>query len=215
MSDLAPQTELDFSEPAVKLAETTAPVHDLIRKRWSPRSFSDRAISDADLRSLLEAARWAASSGNEQPWKFFLARRSDPEQFKRLFQLLLPGNQAWAGSAALLMLMAAKTTSESTGQPNAYALHDAGQAFAHLSLQAVALGLRVHGMAGFDQQRARTELRLPDDYQWAAAAAIGYVGSPDTLSEKYRALETSKRRRKTLEELVYGAGWNTQFPLPR
>jgi nitroreductase len=214
MSDLAPETEFALGEPAVKLAETSAPVHDLIRKRWSPRSFSDRPVSDRDLRSLLEAARWAPSSGNEQPWRFFLARRADAEAFNRLFQLLVPGNQAWAGAAAVLMLMAAKTTSGNTGNPNPYALHDAGQAFAQLSLQAVALGIHVHGMAGFDHQRARAELRLPDDHEWAAAAAIGYVGSPDALSEKHRILETSRRRRKPLEELIFGAGWDTQFRLP-
>lgn len=207
------EPELAFGAPAVKLAETSAPVHDLIRRRWSPRSFSGKPVSDQDLRSLIEAARWSASSGNEQPWRFFIARRSDTEQFEKLLRLLVPGNQTWARSAAVLMIMAAKKTAGSTGHENSYALHDAGQAFAQLSLQAVALGLHVHGMAGFDQQRARTELGLPDDYVFGAAAAIGYVGSPDALTEKHRALETAKRHRKPLDELVFGAGWGTQSPL--
>lgn len=206
-------SELALSEPAVKLAETSVPVHELIQKRWSPRSFSDRPVSDEDLRSLLEAARWAASSGNEQPWRFFVACRTDREAFEKLFHILLPGNQLWAGTAAVLMIMAAKKTSANTGLINNYALHDTGQAFAQLALQAVALGLHVHGMAGFDRERARVELNLPDDYELGAALAIGYAGSPEQLSEKHRTLELSKRQRKPLGQIVFGAGWETPSPL--
>ncbi len=207
-----PTAKLVSSKPEIKFAETSAPVHDLIRKRWSPRSFSDRPVSQPDLRSVLEAARWAASSSNEQPWRFFVALHSEPESFAKLLNLLVPGNQIWAQKAPVLIIMAAKKTS-SSGAPNHYALHDVGQAFANLSLQAVALGLHVHGMAGFDRDRAVTELHLPADYEPAAAFALGYAGDPDLLNEKHRQAETSKRSRKPLEELVFGAGWQTPSPL--
>jgi nitroreductase len=212
MSKLS-DSELAFGEPPIKFAETSAPVLDVIRKRWSPRSFSDRPVSEEDLRSMLEAARWAASSGNEQPWRFFVALRSDKAGFDKLLSLLLPSNQLWAGAAGALMIMAARKTSSNSGALNNYALHDAGQAFAQFSLQAVSLGLHVHGMAGFDREKARTELGLPEDYELGAAAAFGYVGSPDQLSEKHRALETSRRQRKPLEQIVFGAGWETPSPL--
>ncbi len=208
-----PDAELAFSEPEIKLADTSAPVHELIRKRWSPRSFSERLISDEDLRSLLEAARWAASASNEQPWIIFVARRSDPEDFARLFNLLVPGNQAWAGKAAALMLMAARRTSARNGATNQYALHDAGQAFAQLALQAVALGLYVHGMAGFDRGKAVLDLKVPHDYDLGALLAVGYVAPPDQLSDKLRQMEVSKRQRKPLEQIAFGAGWETPLLL--
>jgi nitroreductase len=202
-----------FGEPSVKLADTSAPVHDLIRKRWSPRSFADRPVSDTDLRSLLEAARWAASSSNEQPWIFFVARKSEPAEFEKLFNLLVPGNQAWAGKAPVLMMMAARNTMARNGAPNQYALHDAGQAFAQLCLQAVALGLHVHGMAGFDRGRAVIDLNIPEEYSLGAAMAVGYAGPPEQLPEKYREMELSKRQRKPLEQFVFGAGWETASPI--
>lgn len=205
--------ELAFSEPAIKLADTSAPVHDLIRNRWSPRSFSDRPVSAKDLRSVLEAGRWAASSANEQPWRFFVALRSDPANFEKLLHILLEGNQVWAYRAPVLMIMAAKKTFGTSATPNRYGMHDTGQAFAQLSLQAVALGLHVHGMAGFDRERAVVELQIPDDYEPGAALALGYAGSPDQLNEKHRAAETGRRERKPLEEIVFGAGWGTASPL--
>jgi nitroreductase len=206
-------SERAFSEPAIKLADTSVPVHDLIRKRWSPRSFEDRPVSDEDLKSLLEAARWAASSNNEQPWRFFVARRTDRAEFEKLLGLLVPGNQAWANKAPVLMIMAARKTFARNGSPNRYGLHDAGQAFAQLALQAVALGLHVHGMAGFDRERAVIELNVPEDYEMGAALAVGYAGSPDQLPEKYREIEVSRRQRKPLDEIVFGAGWETPPPL--
>jgi nitroreductase len=201
-----------FSEPSIKLADTSVPVHDLIRKRWSPRSFADRPVSDTDLKSLLEAARWASSSNNEQPWIFFVARKSDAAEFEKLFDLLLPGNQVWASKAPLLMIMAARKTMTRNGAPNHYALHDAGQAFAQLALQAVALGLHVRGMAGFDRERAVVDLNIPEEYCLGAAIAVGYAASPDQLPEKYREMELSKRQRKPLAQFVFGAGWGTPPP---
>jgi nitroreductase len=208
---LATETSAERSE---KFAETAPGVHDLIRKRWSPRSFSARDVSTEDLKTILEAARWAASSNNEQPWRFLVARKSDgAAAYEKILSLLVPGNQAWAKTAPVLLIMAAKRTFSHNGAPNRYGLHDAGQALAHLFLQATALGLHAHGMAGFDAERARKELGIPDDYDLGAAVAIGYLASPDQLPEKYRQSEISKRTRKHLNEIVFGANWNEPLQL--
>jgi nitroreductase len=196
-----------------KLADTVPAVHELIRSRWSPRSFSSRPVSNEDLRTVLEAARWAASSYNEQPWRFFVARKSDGAAYENLLHLLVPGNQSWAKTAPVLIIMAAKRTFSHSGAPNYYALHDAGQALAHLFLQANALGLRAHGMAGFDRERARKELGIPDDYDLAAAVALGYLGPPDQLNEQQRKSEIAPRQRKPLNEIVFGARWNEPLAL--
>ena len=119
-----------FEGPPEKLADTHPRVHELIRSRWSPRSFSSREVSDSDLKLVLEAARWAASSYNEQPWRFFIARKGDEAGFEKLLHLLVPQNQAWAKSAPVLIIMAAKKTFSHNKSPNAYALHDAGAALA-------------------------------------------------------------------------------------
>ncbi len=197
-----------FDGPAQKLANTLPGVHELIRARWSPRAFSSREVSPEDLKTVLDAARWAASSNNEQPWRFLVARKSDPAAYDRILHLLVPGNQSWAKTAPVLMIMAAKRTFSHNGSPNYYALHDAGQALGYLFLQATALGLHAHGMAGFDRDRARTELGIPDDYELGAAVALGYLGSPDQLNEKQQENELAPRQRKPLSEIVFGANWD-------
>lgn len=207
---IAPETSAERFE---KLADTLPSVHELIRRRWSPRSFSDQEISTEVLRTILEAARWAASSNNEQPWRFLVARKSDRAAYEKILSLLVPGNQAWAKTAPVLLIMAAKRTFSHSGAPNRFGMHDGGQALAHLFLQATALGLHAHGMAGFDAERARKELGIPDDYDLGAAVALGYLASPDQLPEKYRQGENSKRQRKPLNEIVFGANWNQPLQL--
>lgn len=202
-----------FAEPSAKYAETLPSVHQLIRKRWSPRSFSTREVSDQDLKTIFEAARWAASSYNEQPWRFLVARKWDGAAYEKIFNLLVPANQAWAKSAPVLMIMAAKRTFSHNRSPNPYGVHDAGQALAHVFLQATALGLHAHGMAGFDHERARRELGIPDDYDLGAAVALGYLAPPDQLPEQYRQSEVSKRQRKPLNEIVFGANWSEPLQL--
>jgi nitroreductase len=196
-----------------KLAETDAAVHDLFRQRWSPRAFSSRDVSSEDLRSVLEAARWAASSYNEQPWRFFIARKSDPEPFKRFLDVLVPANQVWASSAPVLIIMAAQKKFTHNGADNYYALHDTGQALAHLMLQATALGLHAHAMAGFDREKARKEIGIPDDYAIGAAVALGYLGNPDQLPEQMRKAEMAKRQRKPLREVAFGPHWGESLGL--
>ncbi len=186
--------------PWAKGSDALPNVHELIRSRWSPRSFSARDVTDEDLKSVLDAARWAASSYNEQPWRFLVARRSNALAYAKLLNLLVPANQAWAGDAPVLIVMAAKRTFSHNGSPNRYGLHDAGQALAQLALQATALGLHSHSMGGFDHQRARKELGIPDDFDIGAAVALGFLGSPEG--------GTPKRQRKPLDEIVFGANWN-------
>ena len=193
-----------FNGPAEKLADTLPGVHELIRARWSPRSFAAREVSNEDLKIMLDAARWAASSYSEQPWRFFVARKSDGAAYDKLLHLLVPGNQAWAKTAPVLIIMVAKRTFSHNGTLNHYALHDAGQALANLFLQATAMGLHGHGMAGFDHERSRKELGVSDDYDIAAAVALGYLAPPDQLPEKYRKGEVSRRERKPLNEIVFG-----------
>lgn len=203
----------NFDAPVEKLANTPPEVHELIRARWSPRSFSDREVSNHDLEIILEAARWAASSYNEQPWRFLVARKSEGAAYEKMLSLLVPSNQAWAKTAPVLIIMAAKRTFSHNGSPNYYGLHDAGQALANLFLQATALGLHAHGMAGFDRERARQELGIPEDYDLGAAVALGYRASPDQLPEKYRQSELAKRERKPLSEIAFGARWNQPLDL--
>ena len=210
MSALSPEP---IDTPEVKLADTVPGVHELIRARWSPRAFSDREVSSEDLQTILEAARWAASSNNEQPWRFFVVRKADGAAFEKFLNLLFAGNQAWAKHAPVLIITAAKKNFSHNNSPNYYALHDGGQALANLFLQATALGMHAHGMAGFDHERARKELNLPDEYHVGAAVALGYAGSPDHLSEAQRKSELGPRIRKPLNEIAFGESWNRPLQL--
>jgi nitroreductase len=202
-----------FTGPVEKLADTLPSVHELIRARWSPRAFSSREVSDGDLKTIFEAGRWAASSFNEQPWRFLVARKSDGAAYDKILNVLVPFNQAWARSAPVLFLMAAKRTFSHDNSPNRYAVHDAGQALAQVFLQATALGLHAHGMAGFDGERARTGLGIPGDYDLGAAVALGYLGSPDELPAQQRESELAPRTRKPLQEIVFGAEFGKSLQL--
>jgi nitroreductase len=190
-----------------KRADAPPSVHELIRTRWSPRSFSSREVSDEDLKTVLEAARWAASSYNEQPWRFLVARKSDGEAYQKILSVLVPGNQRWAKSAPVLIVTAGKRAFSHNQHPNRYALHDAGAALAYLFVQATALGLHAHGMGGVDFEKARTLLAIPEEYEVGAAAALGYLGSPEDLPEAMKAAELAERTRKPLSEIAFGAQW--------
>jgi nitroreductase len=191
-----------------KIADTLPGVHDLIRRRWSPRAFSSREISHDDLKILLDAARWAASSSNEQPWRFLVGRKSDEKAHSQMLNVLVPANQGWAKNAPVLILMAAKKTFSQNNATNRYAMHDTGAALAHLFLQATALGLHAHGMAGLDPDKARTAFGIPDDYEVAAAVALGYLGALEELPEGLQARELAARTRKPLSEIAFGSHWN-------
>src|SRR5688572_6496811 len=166
-----------------KDAITDHEVLDLIRERWSPRAFSDRSISDQTLRSLFEAARWAPSCFNEQPWRFLVAKKENDPEFRRMIDVLSPNNQRWAKDAAVLLISVASSNFARSGKPNRHAFHDVGQAVAQLTLQAVSMGIFVHQMAGFDVIAARHTYDIPEDFEPVAAIAIGYLGSPDQLPD--------------------------------
>jgi nitroreductase len=175
----------------------------VILHRWSPRSFSNRDVSAEDLRTLFEAARWAASSSNEQPWRYIVGRRGT-ETHDKIFKSLGEWNQAWAGAAPVLVLGTAKKTFAKNGTVNEYAMHDLGAADATLCYQATALGLHSHQMAGFDHDVARQLFSIPDDYHLGSVNAIGYLGEPDALKVEYqRNLEAAPRTRKPLNEIAY------------
>jgi nitroreductase len=186
----------------LKHAPEIAGVDDLIRRRWSPRAYSDKEVTRAELKKLFEAARWAASSSNEQPWRFLVGRRGD-ETYQKIFNALVEFNQSWAKSAPVLVLSVAKKTFTSNGKPNAYGMHDTGAASATLALQATATGLHTHSMAGFDREQARASFAIPSDYEIGAVTAIGYFGDSTSLPEKLQKMEVSPRERKPLEEFVF------------
>jgi nitroreductase len=177
----------------------TYPLHELILNRWSPRSFNGKEVEPEKLRSLFEAASWAASCFGEEPWRFLVASRSDRAQFDRLLGLLMEKNQEWAKHAGALAISLAKKTFTHSGAPDRFGIHDVGTAFGQLGLQAVYLGLHVHGMGGFDAARTRTEFAIPDDFEVGAAFAIGYLdgdGAPPL-----------GRKRKPLSETVFTGEW--------
>jgi len=186
----------------LKHAPDVAGVEDLIRRRWSPRAYADKDVPAAELKRLFEAARWAASSSNEQPWRFLVGRRGD-QTYEKIFKALVEFNQGWAKSAPVLVLSVAKKTFTGKDQPNAYGLHDTGAATAHLALQATADGLHAHSMAGFDREQMRASFGIPSDYEIGSVTAIGYFGDPASLPERMQKTEVAPRERKPLDEFVF------------
>ena len=196
-----------------KPAETQYPIHDLLRRRWSPRAFSDRRVDPAIMRSLLEAARWAPSSYNEQPWSFIVATKDDPVEFGRLLSCLVEGNIQWAQHAPVLMVSVARLSFEDDGKPNRHAFHDVGLAVANLIVQATALGLVVHQMAGIFPDKIRELYGIPEGYEAVAGIALGYPGDPQSLPEGLRKRELAPRERKPLTEFVFSGSWGQTSPL--
>jgi nitroreductase len=171
-------------------------------QRWSPRSFADREVSPATLAKVFEAARWAASSFNEQPWRFFVGMRGS-NTYQKIFASLGEFNQGWAKSAPVLVVGAAHTRFAHNGTPNRAALYDLGAAASYMTLQAAALGVATHQMAGFDVEKARQSLGIPDDYAMGAAIALGYQGEPSALGdERTLSQETAPRTRRPLSEIL-------------
>ena len=190
-----------------KPAVTDVELHDLIRNRWSPRAFAEKAVTPEVLRSLFEAARWAPSSNNEQPWVYLVATKDDPENLAKMLGVLVEFNAGWAKYAPVLALSVAHLKTQREGKPNRVALHDVGSATAQLTVEANARGLQVHQMAGFDAEKARQTFAIPADWEPVAAMAIGYPGNPDLLPEKLRDRELAPRTRKPLSEFVMTGGW--------
>ena len=196
-----------------KQATPDHPIHELIARRWSPYAFADRAVAEDDIRSLFEAARWAASSYNEQPWRYIVATKANAEAFARLLSCLVEPNQTWAQAAPVLALGCTSLKFARNGQPNSAAHHDLGLAGASLALEATARGLSVHQMIGIVPDRARELYEIPADVQPLTALAIGYAASPDSAPEKLRDRDLAPRPRKPLSEFVFGAKWGTPSSL--
>lgn len=197
-----------------KPAETSTPIHDLIAHRWSPRAFDSRPVEPEKLRTLFEAARWAPSSYNAQPWYFIVGTKDNPENYNRVLESLIEFNQGWAKQAPVLALSVAKLKFDD-GKPNRHAFHDVGQAAANLGLQAEALALSVHQMAGIEAEKARKLFNIPADYEAVAGIALGYAGDPASLSEELRKRELAPRQRKPLESFVFTGQWGKSLPLQK
>lgn len=189
-----------------KPAPAQHPIHELLTRRWSPRAFDERPVEADKLASLFEAARWAPSSNNEQPWRFIVGRKGVSPVYDRLFACLKEGNRQWAHRAPVLVLSVAKLTFED-GSPNRHAYHDVGLAAENLVLQATALGLASHQMAGYDVEQARAEFGIPADFDPVAMIAIGYPGDPGGLGERLRQRELKPRERNPIAEFVYADQW--------
>lgn len=190
-----------------KPAPADAPIHQLIRDRWSPRAFSDKPVAPDVLRSIFEAARWAPSSYNEQPWAYFVATKDDPENFSKLLSVLVEFNQGWAKQAPVLALAVAELNFATTGQPNRNGEYDTGAASALLCVEATARGLVVHQMAGFDPDKARQVFTIPKEWAPVAAMAIGYPGDHASLPQALQERELAPRTRKALAEFVMSGSW--------
>jgi|ERR1017187_1305855 nitroreductase len=189
----------------LKQAPAVDGVLPVVLARWSPRSFAGRDVSPSDLRKVFEAARWAASSYNEQPWRFLVGLRNSSTH-QKIFSALIGFNQGWAGAAPVLILGVASSKFSHNGTNNRHALYDLGAASSYLMLQAAALGLSSHQMAGYDQAAARQVLEIPESYLLGAVIALGYQGEPSALGqEQLIAQETTPRTRKPLSEFVLSA----------
>jgi len=180
------------------------PIESLIVRRWSPRAMTGEPITDKEMWTLFEAARWAPSTYNEQEWRFVYARRDTP-QWPGLFDLLVEGNQAWCKTAAMLVVVLAHKVFTRNNKENPVHLFDTGCAFENLALQGTAMGLVVHGMAGFDYDKARTALGVPDDFAVAAMIAVGRPGDPSELPEDLREAEVPTSRKPVGEIACEGA----------
>ncbi len=198
---------------AIKQAAADAPIHALLKQRWSPRAFDQRPVEVEKLQTLLEAARWSASGGNMQPWAFLVARRDqEADAFARMVDCLSEGNVPWASQAPVLGI----TVASLYRRPdvlNRHAFHDVGLATQNLAIQATALDLHLHLMGGFSPDKARSNFAIPDDYDAVTMFALGYLGDPSYLSERQQESERAARTRRPLQEFVFSNRWGESAAL--
>jgi nitroreductase len=197
---------------AEKTRKSTFEINSIILNRWSPRSFTGQELDDKELFSLFEAARWAPSSFNNQPWRFIYAKRNSPH-WNLLFGLLADGNKPWCSNASVLVVIVSKKTFDYNGKPSITHKFDAGAAWENLAIQAVAQGLATHGMQGFDYERAKKELGVPDDYEVMAMVAIGKKGPKEKLPDDLQKKEAPNDR-KPLSEIVMEGKFGNKATLP-
>jgi len=201
-----------MADTATQHMEVEHPVLDVIRSRWSPAIYSPQPVESEKLLSILEAARWAPSSFNAQPWSFLVARKEEPQEFARMLSCLVPGNVAWAQHVPVLMISVAKLQFDHDGSANRHAFHDTGIATGFLMLQAASLGILAHGMAGFDAAKARELYGIPESHEAVAAIGLGYPGDPQGAPEELRKRNQHKPRR-TLREFVFAGRWGQPLSL--
>ncbi len=195
-----------------KPAITQQAIHELLANRWSGRAYdAGKAVSQEQVVSLLEAARWAPSCFGDQPWRYVFCNKADNMQaWQAAFDCLVPGNQGWAVNAPVLLLICADTLFGHNDKPNKWAAYDTGAATENLCLQATALGLMAHQMGGFDADKARATFKVPERYQILAMVTVGYQAAIEGLSEEDKAREVAARSRKPLEELFFNGVWQGQ-----
>jgi nitroreductase len=197
----------------IKKAATDHPIQPVLAERWSPYGFDHRPVPEADLRSLFEAARWAASSYNEQPWNYLVATRGDSQEFGRLLSCLVEANQAWAKAAPVLVLGVVNLRFAKNNENNRAAVHDLGLAAGNLVLEATARGLSVHQMIGILPDKAREVYQIPEHFEAWTAMAIGYKADPARLPEALKERDLTLRQRKPLSKFVFTGHWGQASPL--
>ena len=179
--------------------EASAGIHELLARRWSPRAFSPRPVEAEKLAQLFEAARWAPSSYNAQPWAFIVATREDAEGYTRLLSTLVEPNRQWAQQAPVLILTVAKLDFDHVARPNRHAFYDLGQAVANLTVQSTSLDLHIHQMGGFDPGAARDLFAIPKGYEPVSVLALGY--------QDESTADPAARTRKPLTDFVFSGSW--------
>lgn len=202
----------DSFVPAGKQAVTSVPILSVLAERWSPYVYEPRVIEPEKLVAILEAARWAASSYNEQPWRFILAVRQNEAEFARAVDCLMEANQPWARNAGALLLTVVSRNFVRNGSPNRVAEHDLGLAVGNLCAQATELGLSVHQMGGVNLSKVRLAYAVPDGFDPVTAIAIGYTGKPEQASAELVARDAQPRSRRPLNETVFSGKWGNSSP---
>ncbi|WP_320019356.1 nitroreductase family protein [Labilibaculum manganireducens] len=183
-------------------------IHELIDKRWSPRAFSDQEIEPTKIEKLFEAASFAASCFNEQPWRFIYATKDYPERYDQLMSCLVEFNQMWVKTAPMIILTLASKKFAQSQKENHHARHDLGLAIGNMSVQATGMGLYMHQMAGFSAEKAREMFEIPFDFDIVTMIAVGYIGDPMQLPENIREMESSKRERRSLDKILFDGDWD-------
>jgi nitroreductase len=208
----SPLSDLKDAQPVSRTCPSDVPLHPLIAERWSPRAFDPaRTIADVQLVAVLEAARWAPSADNRQPWRFVVGRRGE-ETFTAIFQTLFASHQVWAGNAAALMLACALTRAPD-GTAISHAPYELGMAVAQLCLQAGDEGLVAHQLASFDAEKAALAFAIPDHVRAVSVIALGYLADPATLPAHLRELETARRERRRVRDLAFTTRYGQPLPL--
>ena len=184
-------------------------INPLITKRWSPRAFAATPIDPAEINKIFEAARWAASSFNEQPWRFVYAHKGD-QAYGKLMEAINSFNQAWASSAPLLILGVVKDSFSHNGAANRHANYDLGAAVANMSIQAAEADIYFHQMAGFDPGKAAELIAIPEGYTPVVMIAAGYIGDADDLPEKLGERENAPRERKVVSDFAFEGEFRVQ-----